>query len=176
MENVNVNNNQLNQLKGLGGWLIFVAISLVITVIRFLFDIVSWCGSVFNSDTMEVIADGDYPFLLPFLIFEGITNLLFFIAYIYLNIQFFNKNYRTPKLFTTILLGNFAFLVVDAIFAGLIFDEPMFDSETLIDIIRLVIYCAIWIPYFSASIRVKNTFVEGKPNYDTIEQKPTLVS
>lgn len=176
MENVNVNNSQFNHLKGIGGWLILVAISLVITAIRFVIDLMSWCSSVFSSDSMEVIADGDYPFLLPFLVFEGVTNLLFFIAYIYLNIQFFTKNYRTPKLFTMILLGNLAFIVVDAIFAGLIFDEPMFDGETAIDLIRLVIYCAIWIPYFAVSIRVKNTFVEGKPSCDMMGQKPTLVS
>lgn len=165
-----------SHLTGIGGWLIFLAISFVVTILSLIVNFTFWCQEVFNSESLDIILYAETPYLLLFVVWEGVMNVGFLLGYGYLNYLFFSKNYKTPKIFIILQISNILFIVIDSILCGALLDEPPFDNKTLAGLIRIIIYSAIWIPYFLTSIRVKNTFVNGRPNYDTITYTSSIVS
>jgi hypothetical protein len=63
-------------------------------------------------------------------------------------------------MFMVYLLSNVAFIVIDHLLANSIpFLADQGAERFAAGIVRPVIYCLIWIPYFLISKRVKGTFV-----------------
>ena len=92
---------------------------------------------------------------------EIIFNCGLFIAYVYLVYLFFSKHYLLPKFYITILIIVPLIILLDTWLAtSVVPDEPMFDSDTLKELIRSLIAGLIWIPYMLVSKRVKLTFIE----------------
>jgi len=64
-----------------------------------------------------------------------------------------------PRLVIIFLLANLAFVIVDYFLAMRIpLVASMPDESTPTQIARPAVSCAIWIPYFLRSKRVRNTF------------------
>ena len=125
--------------SGLGGWLILVGLGVIISPFYILFGLLIW---------MEIV-----------------VNLIIFLCSIYLIFLFFAKKTFFPKFYIWFVFGSLAFVIVDAIVAGMLVkdmlpDEPIFDSETIKEIVRLLITAIIWVPYMMVSKRVKATFVK----------------
>lgn len=162
-------------LQGLKGWLILVAIGLIIAPIRLLSVELPMYNEILNDGTWEVLTSVDselyHPLWAPLLSMEIAFNLIMLVASLYLIVLFFGKHYLFPRVFITIMLVTAVFMPIDAwLVTQVAPNEPFFDTQTLRDFLRTLVSAAIWVPYMLVSKRVKATFVENKPNVTPIAQ------
>lgn len=167
-------------LTGIRGWLILPAIGIVLTIPNLLLTTIQFINELLLSgelveftspDSIDYIPGFDTMFIILI-----ICNSLFLLCYCYLAYLFFTKNHRTPKWIITLYIVNLLLVVFSIVMASIVIGVPIWDAEYLAEIIKAIIVCAIWIPYFLISVRVKNTFVNGKPNNGTIIAKSNIVN
>jgi uncharacterized protein DUF2569 len=149
---------------GLGGWLILIAIGLIATPFKLGKFVVVDILPVFQGETWSALTvpgtETYHPLWGPLLTFELIGNCAFIAFAIALLFPFFGKRASFPKLITIFWITNLLFVGGDAMLGNLIpLVAAQDDPTTRLEIIKTVIACAIWIPYFRVSRRVKNTFV-----------------
>ncbi|WP_392559281.1 DUF2569 domain-containing protein [Orbus mooreae] len=169
-----------NNLTGIGGWLILVAIRIVVAPLSLLFFIVVSLNEIVFSGLLQELSSMDSPYylsgFLPVYLIEVAINIFFLLLSIYLAYLFFTKNYKTPKIFIINESAYLVFLVIDTLVCTHLFDYYEADIQTIKDIVKSFIACCIWIPYFLISVRVKNTFINGRSNSDIIANQSGLVS
>lgn len=165
MNETNDNEVQEKKIEGIGGWLILVAIGLMIAPVRIGYGLVSDVLPAFTGGAWEKLTTAGspayHPLWAPLLITETAGNIFFIIFPLAILFFFFRKKRHTPLLMIIFLLSNLVFMVVDYLMAMRIpIVAAMPEESTPTEIIRLAIACAIWVPYFLRSKRVKNTFVK----------------
>ncbi len=137
--------------SGIGGWLILPAIGIVVAPVQFAMNIMDYFprfellqpGTLLHTMTMvEILA------WIGFAILATTTA-----------VQFFTRRKNAPKLYRALLVGQLLFVVAAYWAAAILFDAPLFDVDAGFAIGMLLAACAIWIPYFLYSARVRNTFV-----------------
>lgn len=148
-----MNENQpvtnLNYTK-IGGWLILVAIGLVLSAISVLLYISSDILPAFRA----VSASQASSELRIYLFLELVLNLSLLVYIIYVIVLFFKRRTATPKLVISLYILNFVFIIMD-----LFVFKSISESQWTFVIIYSVVSSLIWIPYFLVSKRVKGTFV-----------------
>lgn len=149
---------------GLGGWLILVAIGLIINPIRVLVVVASTFPPLFQTGAWEALttpgSENYHALWGPLLIFEMVFNTLVMLASIALAVLFFRRSRRFPGFFIVFVIANLAFVLLDAWLGSLVIvDEPMFDPGTVRELSRVLFGVLVWVPYMRLSKRVKNTFV-----------------
>lgn len=157
-------NENIQYLTGLGGWLILVAIGLILTPIRIGLYIYGLYTEIILTGGWEALTTEGTEFYTPYfdilMIFETALNFLLGVASIYALFLFFNKKKAFPNFFIGIVVFTIAFIIVDALVASYLFsDIKAFDEETLRELGKGILAGMIWVPYMKVSIRVKNTFV-----------------
>ena len=157
-----------NDLKGLGGWLVLIGFGVVIAPFRLAYVYGPMYFSIFTNGTFDALtdsaSDGYHPLWGPLLIGEALYNSLMVLACAYLIYLFFSKHYLFPKLYIAIIIVSLIFIPLDAWVASFIMpDQPIFDPDTTKEFVRTLIVGLIWIPYMLVSKRVKATFVEKMP-------------
>jgi hypothetical protein len=150
--------------RGLGGWLVLVALGLFASPIRLGLVLSQVYSPLFSDGTWESLTSpsGDFyhPAWAPILLTEMLVNLLFIAASIYLMVLFFRTSERFPMRYAIFLASSLAFVLLDAVAVKLVLpDEPILDPETTKELLRAAVAAGIWIPYMFLSRRVKNTFV-----------------
>ncbi len=158
-----------NELKGLSGWLILVGLGVVMSPIRLLVAYVPIYKPIFEDGTWEALttvgSEAYNPYLGALLIGEVAFNSIMVVVSLYLIFLFFSKHYLFPKVYIGIVAVSLIFIPLDAWLVTKIFPgEPMFDSETTKEFMRVLIGGLIWVPYMLISKRVRATFVEILPN------------
>jgi hypothetical protein len=153
-----------DQLNGLSGWLILVAIGIVLTPIRIAAFVLPMYFDIFTDGTWEVLttlgSEVYSPFWAPILIAEVVINIGLIGLWLYIAFIFFAKKTVFPKVYIGALIFSIAFIIIDAFALTLVLpDEPVFDPETMKEISRSLISSVIWIPYMLISKRVKATFI-----------------
>ena len=159
---------ELKELKGLGGWLILVGIGTVISPFFILYSFAPAYYSIFTGGAFEYLTTPGTevynPMWGPLIIGEAAFNSLLVLASFYLIYLFFTKHYLFPRVFIAITLANAIFIPLDAWLVTFVLpDEPMFDPETKKQLIKSLVGVFVWIPYMLVSKRVEATFVERKP-------------
>jgi hypothetical protein len=152
-----------SQLVGLGGWLIFIGLGLLIGGLRLLMDVNETYSSLFKSPaSADLITPGSPTFNSPvyyFIYSEVIMYVLLALFSFLLLVLFFNKKRIFPTLYVVFLIGIPVLMAVDVIVASILFPSEQFlDSETIGMLIGSVIAASIWIAYMRRSRRVKLTF------------------
>ena len=147
-------------LKGLGGWLIVVAIRLFLSCITSLFLILyssitfiklaNLTNSIFYIENLNWI----YPLEIG-------MNLIIIFFNIYLLYLFFTKNYKFPSLMICFELLVIVFMLLDQ-FITHQFTTFKIESRDLFNIAKNIILSVICISYMLKSERVYNTFVNGR--------------
>ncbi len=155
---------QENELKGLGGWLILVGIGIVFSPVKIIISLYPLYSSIFSDGTWELLTTPGSEFYnalwLPILGAEIVLNAALVLGWLGIAWRFFSKKQVFRIWYIGILLFTIAFQFADAFaIAAVLPDEEVFDPETLKEIIRSLVYAAIWIPYVLISERVKATFV-----------------
>jgi hypothetical protein len=136
---------------GIGGWLILPAIGIVVAPFQF-------AKNVFDYfPTVELLAPG--TLLHTMTMVEILAWIGFAILAAATAVAFFTRHRNAPRLYRALLLGQLLFVLGAYWVAAILFDAPVFDVDAGIAIAMLLAACAIWIPYFLYSVRVRNTFV-----------------
>src|SRR5262245_45842957 len=149
---------------GLGGWLILVAIGLIVSPIRILAFIVQTSVPPFRDGAWAILttpgSEAYHALWAPLLIFELLGNVGFIVAQVSLLVLFFKRSRNFPRIYVWVVLINLPFILLDAWLGSFVItDEPMIDPTTAVELTRSVIGIAIWVPYMRLSKRVRNTFV-----------------
>lgn len=152
-------------IAGLGGWLILIQIGLYFTIFTLLVQLFQYNIPAFSEDTWEIFTSIEsefyHPLWGPVIIFEALYNISFLVFCIYILFAFYGKKAVLPRLMIVFYSLSFFVGVVDLI---LLYQIPIIreteDGSSIRDIIKSAITCAIWIPYFIKSNRVKNTFLK----------------
>ena len=154
----------VQQHEKIGGWLILLAIGLILAPLRVLVFLGKDFVPIFTTKTWSVLTTpgtGAYhPLWAPILMFEGVGNTALIVFSVIVAIYFFQKRRIVPKLMIALLLANVFFVGTDYFVANLIpAVGSQKDVESMGEFARVVIACVIWVPYFLVSKRVKATFV-----------------
>ena len=152
------------QYDKIGGWLILVVIGLILAPIRLLVVLFKDLLPALSADTWSRLTtpgtEAYHPLWAPLLFFEILGNCLFILFPIIVAVFFFQKRRFVPRLIIVLLLANLVFVAIDYFAADLIpFVAAQEDMGSLVELIRVLIACAIWVPYFLVSKRAKGTFV-----------------
>lgn len=155
----------LDAPRGIAGWLILPAIGIVLSPIGLAIGIVRDILPAFGADVWPLLTTPGnpayHPLWKPLIIFELTADLVLVAASIYVLVLFFGKKRRLPRVMIGWLVAMVAVQVVDMLLAMQIpAAAESTEPSDYRDLIRAVIACAIWAPYFALSRRVKNTFVE----------------
>lgn len=151
------------ELKGLDGWLILVAIGLVISPFSLIFDLYSIVQAYQEIPWEELDAQAIGTALKALVVGEFVVNSILFIFLLLVIRLFFKKHYLFPKAYIVLLVIFLVLIPLDSWLVNLLIPaEEVFDFDTLKSTIRIALQCLIWIPYMLVSKRVKNTFVEGR--------------
>ena len=155
-------------LKGLGGWLILICFSILITPPAIIFDVLPTYLKIFTEGTWQNIINADSldysPLLATLIIIEIIFNSFLVLVSAILLYLFIAKNSIFPWVYIVWYGSSLIFIPLDEWLINIILpNEPMFDPETLKAYFREIVGAAVWIPYMLKSKRVKATFVETFP-------------
>ncbi|MBI1912433.1 MAG: DUF2569 domain-containing protein [Deltaproteobacteria bacterium] len=152
------------QYDKIGGWLILIAIGLILTPIKILIDVIEYILPAFTGEVWTVLTTPGtelyHPLWAPLLIFSLIGNLFLIGFALTTSVFFFKKKKIVPKLMIIYLAAGLVFFFVDFFGSSLIpIIEEQEDMSPTMDLVRSIVACLIWIPYFRMSKRVKGTFV-----------------
>lgn len=157
--------NKEKDLEGIGGWLILVAIGIIITPLRIVTMIIVTYPDLFSSGVWDALttpeSEAYNPLWAPVIIAELLVNCGLLLAWLYMGYKFFTKSKEFPKWYIGLAIFSLAFIVADALAVSLVLPgEPLFDTDTLGELFRALIMVFIWVPYMLVSKRVKATFVK----------------
>lgn len=148
-------------LTGLGGWLVLVGIAVVIRPIRIVAELWPSFPTYVNLDTWQVMTTStsaafqpSYAIIAPT---EMVLNLVLMISSILLVALFFKRR----KIFPRVMIAYLAFELATVIFECWATQELGAKAESAqaySNLLRGFLSCAVWIPYFCVSRRVKLTF------------------
>lgn len=156
--------NHIEKYESIGGWLILVAIGLILSPLMIAGQTFPMYSEIFSNGTWEAIStvsSETYNPALAFLIkLEMLINGVLFLIWIYMWFLFFSKKREFPMWFITISLFTLIFIIVDAVaISSVMSNEENFDADTAKQFFRSLISSMVWIPYMLISKRVKSTFV-----------------
>ena len=148
--------------EGISGWLILVLLGLFAGIfveckmasfgLDVILNLTKWNAlTVFGSPRYE-------PSWGPALLFESSGSVVLLVSSILALILLIQKRFTFPKVMILLLFGKLAFRLVDHAFASQVTALAGQDSLFSQTLASILIACAIWIPYFLVSKRVKATF------------------
>ena len=154
-----------NTLKGLGGWLVLVGLGLVVSPFRIAIQVLPMYVKIFSDGTWEALTSPGgvayNPVWMPFLLSELIVNLCMILGWLYIAFLFFKKKKQFPRFFIVLAIFTIIVQLADTFVTSILVPgQAMFDPETVKELVRSVVFAAIWVPYMLMSKRVKVTFVE----------------
>lgn len=152
-------------VEGIGGWLVLVALGVVFSPIRIVLELFSIYSGLFSDGTWEFLTTPStelyHPLWAPIILGELFINGALVLAWIVAIFLFFSKKRIFPKWYIGILLFTLVFIILDAFSIKVVLPtEPAFDDETAKELVRSIIGCLIWIPYMLVSKRVRATFIK----------------
>ena len=134
--------------KGIGGWLIFVAIGMITIPLSYFSTAYLDFGFFNNPEFSE--------YKSAFII-EGLVSLIFGLCSLHVARLFFTKDSDLPKMIIYLFMGNAIWSVLDTMLVMAVFEMGLEQSD-IVDTMRPILSALIWIQYFKKSVRVKNTF------------------
>jgi len=152
-------------LEGIRGWLILVAIGVVVSLIRILALIMTTYPEILTSGIWEALTvegnDAFHPLWAPILTAEIIFNSALVLAWLYTAYLLFSRRRGFPNWYIGIAVFSLVLIICDAFAIKLVLpDEPVFDPETLKDVARSASMVLIWVPYMLVSKRARATFTK----------------
>jgi transglutaminase-like putative cysteine protease len=149
-------------VEGIGGWLVLVAIGLVLTLLRILGTSVVVWTSVLNLQVWRSLTEPGgaayHPYWAPALLFELFFNAVCLVFAVLLLALFFKKRAAWSHCYVVFLIANLIAACLDAYFIQQIPAAAESPQGSVKQVAQAIIAAAIWIPYVLVSKRVKVTF------------------
>ncbi|MEX0422649.1 DUF2569 domain-containing protein [Providencia rettgeri] len=148
------------ELEGIGGWLILPMLGIILSLIILPFSIYEQNAQVIEYwiELTDPQSSSFIPLFKELIYFEVLGNVILYATLLFLSYVFFTKKKLTIKIYIFFQIFSLVLTVTDIILASILLDLEV-EASDIKDIFRALIACAIWIPYFLVSRRVKNTFV-----------------
>ncbi len=147
------------RLNGLGGWLILVAIGLILAPFVRIYTLIDGAGGYFSLSVWQTVAmptgASYHPLYGPILAFELISNVVLLGLNVLLLCLFFSKRQAFPRAFILTICALALFLILDDIGVSIL---SIKTNASHTDAIRGGFYACIWTWYMLKSKRVKTTF------------------
>jgi transglutaminase-like putative cysteine protease len=150
-------------LSGIAGWLILVALGLIVTPFRCAF--ITWqSGASYAKPVwLALTTPGGaayHPVWAPMLIFELFANITIAVFAISLLVLFFRQRHEFVKGIIVYLCLNLCIAIADQVGSGLLGKvlEKQFSAQAAKATLQSLVACFVWIPYMRVSRRVKATF------------------
>lgn len=148
----------------LGGWLIIVAIGVVVSPFRMVISIFPEFFKQISEGHWAALTTAGSPAYNPaiatLMVCELVVNIAMIVAWVVLACLMFAKRRAFPKVFITLQLATLVIQFTDALVVSMLLPGvEAFDQGTRGEIGRTVIACLIWTPYMLMSKRVKATFI-----------------
>ncbi|MGK9173729.1 DUF2569 domain-containing protein [Yokenella regensburgei] len=140
------------ECKKIGGWLYLPALGLLVALVASIFAINN------TARTLLEFGSSVTPRGLGVIYFELFGFIGQFLLTIYVGSLFLRKKRRLPLTYIIFLLYGVVFVGVDLWLANALMNIPLGYDDAR-SLIRAIVACCIWIPYFRVSTRVKRTFV-----------------
>ncbi len=152
--------------RAIGGWLVLVGLSLIISPIWTLSSFAAAYPALFIQGGWERLTvpgtDSYHALWAPLLVSDIAIAFALSIAAFMLFYLFVEKSHRFPKLYVAWLITGATYMFLsELVMAVAIPEKATMDSSTARDLARALIACAVGIPYMSVSTRVKQTFVRN---------------
>lgn len=156
----------------IGGWIVLPAIGLTISPLMITYQVIS--NNYFDQFSWDVIfASVTYNPISFATLFgaELVYNTILVSFNILILILFYQRRSSVPRLisiyYAVLLIGLIAeAIAIEQIAPDLLTSEE--SEETIKELVKSFIAAAIWIPYFNASKRVKNTFCKRLDENDNL--------
>jgi hypothetical protein len=154
-------------LEGIRGWLILVAIGLIVN--PFLLLLAASTDIRILGGPNHAVINARLPGVMPLISLELFANAVLFAGTIVLAVLFFRENRRFPRLYQFWLGFSFVAKLAEYTFAlqlapqadwpeaGTVIQST--QSKLAFDTLRAAIAAMVWIAYFQVSRRAKATFV-----------------
>lgn len=161
--------------KSIGGWLVLVAIGLVLSPFMLLYTLIT--GGYFDAATWSAVFNVPEMIKYGFVLFFEMIYVTAILVYAtFLIIVFFQKRTIVPRLmiiFYSVLLviGIYEVFMVSQIIPE-IYTGPE-KQDVYVELLKTLVRSAIWIPYFIFSTRVAETFTRRK-NPEIIKNEEQL--
>jgi len=157
----------------LGGWLIVIGAGLVLLPVRITLFLLEDVAPAFTHEVWTALtmpgSPAYHPLNAPVLIFELVGNMVLLACSVLVVVAFFVKHRWFPFLAVVFLLGALLFYVVDyAATERLLAAQGMPSGGPIWDLVGAAVLCAMLVPYFLRSQRVKKTFLDPKPDLDGV--------
>ena len=151
-------------LPKLSGWLLVLAVGVVLFPVRILLFLVQDLAPAFTGEAWALLTTAGSPAFDPLngplLIFELVGNVVLLGSSTMAAVLFFRRRRRFPLAAIVLLIGAMLFYLADDLLARQILAvASQADAGSNLDLYGAGIVCAVVIPYLLRSDRVKATFV-----------------
>jgi hypothetical protein len=156
--------NEEKNLEGISGWLILVAMGIIITPIKLIMLMMTTYPEIFSTGVWEVLttqgSEVYSPLWASIIIGEILINSGMLLVWLYIAYLFFSKKFAFPKWYISLAVFTLVAVIADAFAIKLVLSsEPVFDPDTIKELTRSLFVVAVWVPYMLISKRVKATFI-----------------
>ena len=149
----------INDVKGIGGWLIVPVIGLFLTSIQMVFIFPTIFLPIFTTEVWAELTTpgtaGYHALFGPIIIFELVMNLAFFTSSIIGLVLLFKKKRLFPRFMIGFYMAHFILISIDHVLSNMLPGSGSSIFEIAGSFVRL----AVWGSYMVMSKRVKATFV-----------------
>ncbi|MEN8125867.1 MAG: DUF3857 domain-containing protein [Bacteroidota bacterium] len=169
--------NYFEKDKAIGGWLILLAIALIISPIYFAVTIIT-DDIIINGEWLQFLNSSSLSYNIGFgliIFIEFLINVGFLVFYTLAVFLFFKKRSSFPKVFIFLLISNTVFIILDSLIVFYLDTSAVDEKEIIKEIFYAIIRVGIWVPYFLISERAKQTFVQQLTPIK-IKDNPGLIS
>ncbi len=147
--------------KPLGGWLILIAFGLTLSFLAMLITLCKGTYFDLNKYNSHLNTKTDYAFKILFTS-EAFCSALIMCYALFCLILLLNKRDILPRFIIGLYVFALVYYTADYVFAKMIFHDAVSESAASA-VLRSIVVCVIWIPYFKMSWRVKQTFIIPYP-------------
>jgi len=147
------------QPRAIGGWLVLPHLGLIASACQLLYLIFN--GGFFTNSLWHTYDAYALAFKFKALLWqEFIGNTVTLCFTLFCLVLFFKKRDILPRCVSILYIGSMILVILDSIEGRLLFSSSTISHN---NILRSVLAVAIWVPYFSRSVRVKETFTIPYP-------------